>query len=157
MLLFSCLCHCLCWSIVTQHHTHICAHHTHHTHTHPHTAEPLVVLYNGVAVENDGNIQLDSELPGDLHLQCIGHYPSGFTSLQWISEEDGRDTMNLYEANSTGYISVSYSYNVANITINNRIRLFQGTLICRYDETNQVTITISGENCLFPSSNEFCM
>lgn len=102
------------------------------------------MLWNGEPVNNYQQIEVVNSLHGALDLQCIGHYPSNVTDFQWISEESGRIPVVLQEDMGDDYITVSYTYNWANITINNLIRPYRGTLRCTAPASKrQITIFVT--------------
>lgn len=95
-------------------------------------------------MENFGQIAVVNRLYGDLALQCLGHAPSGVLDLVWISEEVGQAPAMLSGTSEDSYTRVSYDYNVANLTVDNFIRLYRGTLRCQAASSNiQVTVYIA--------------
>ena len=96
-------------------------------------------------MENFGRIAVVNRLFGDLSLQCLGHTPSGVLDLVWIVEEAGQAPVLLTEGSEDNYTTVAYDQNVANLTIDNTIRPFRGTLRCRSATADrQITIFVNG-------------
>ena len=101
-----------------------------------------MVLYNGQEVEDFGQIAVANRLFGDLNLQCIGHSASNVTGLVWTAEELGQAPVLLQgDARTSDYVSASYGYNSANLTIDNLLGPFRGTVKCRAPTLGR-TITI---------------
>ena len=106
-----------------------------------------MVLFNGEEVEDLSQIPVANRLFGNLTLQCIGHSATSVQDLVWTSEEAGGGPVVLQgDAQSSEYISASYDYNLANMTINNLLGPYRGTVKCRtatLDRTITVFITES--------------
>ena len=101
------------------------------------------MLYNGVQLENFDQIAVPDSLFGLLDLFCVGHTPNDVVELTWIAEELGQFPVIFQESSEGNYTTVSHEYNVANITVNNSIRPYRGTLTCRADSTDvQIAIYI---------------
>lgn len=102
------------------------------------------MIVDGQEVEDFGYITVVNRFYGDLDLQCLGHAPSGVLDLVWIFEEVGRAPVQLQGASQDNFTSAGYDYNVANLTIDNFIRPYRGTLRCQSTSSDrQITIFVT--------------
>ena len=110
--------------------------------------DELVILNDGEAVEDFGQIKVSSQFHGNISLQCVGYYPSNVFGMEWISEEQGQEPVVLTEEDSDDYISVSYGVNSAYLFINNRIRSYRGTVRCRSVVADRKTTVVIADSKL---------
>lgn len=103
--------------------------------------EPLSVVRDGNFLQDRDSIVVVNRLSGDLTLRCLGHAPLNVTNLRWVLEEQGEQQEIILEPkDNNDYTVVSYSYNEANLTINNFLKPFRGTLKCQ-SETSRRQLT----------------
>lgn len=105
--------------------------------------EPLSVFRDGLFQWDQSSITIVNRLSGDLNLRCLGHAPSNVRDLVWISEQQGQLPVVLRPEMNNDYTTVSYGYNEANVSINNFIEPYRGTLRCLSEPSRrQVTLFV---------------
>lgn len=107
--------------------------------------EPLTVFNSeGENITDQSEITVVNRFSGNLTLRCLGHAPSNVRDIVWVSEQQGMPTVTFMPSMNNNFTMVSYGYNEANLTINNFIQLYRGTLRCvSASSGRQVTIYVT--------------